>query len=153
MRRTAKLGAAVAAGTLAIAVPAFAKGPHHPFVNHPSHPATSHKCTAHNEAYTAFGTFVSWNATQSSNGRFSGTITVNVTRANHHARAQKGTQYTYTLSDTKVRFGKGANPPTAGDRVAIIGKITTIAKKCTDQSGAGTITVRKVDISAPKKGS
>jgi hypothetical protein len=150
MRTTAKLGAAVATGVLAIAVPAAA----HPVNAHPSKPdsAKSHKCVAHNVAYTASGTLVSWSATPTSDGRFSGTITVDVTRANHHAAGQKGTSYTYTLTNTRVRFAKGTNPPVAGDRVKLIGAITSVAKKCTDQSGAGTITVRKVDVSPAKKG-
>src|ERR1700693_869415 len=147
MRTAAKLGAAVAAGTLAIAVPAVAK-PAHPA--HPSPPAPSHKCTAHKVAYTVSGTFVSWAATLTGTDTYTGTITINVTKANHHAKPQKGTPHTYTLTNTKVTFGKGANPPAAGDRVVLIGKITEVAKKCTDQSAAGTITIGKGDISVPK---
>ena len=147
MRTAAKLGAVVVTGALAIAVPAAAK-PAHPA--HPSHPASSEKCEAHKVAYIASGTFVSWAATQTGKDTYTGTITVNVTKTNHHAKAQKGTQYTYTLSNSKVVFGKGANPPAAGDRVVVIGKITEVAKKCTDQSAAGTITVRKVEIRVPK---
>ena len=153
MRTTAKLGAIAAAAALVVAVPAGAKPPHATPPNHPSHPATSHKCTPHREAYVASGTFVSWTAAPSSSGKknhFTGTITVKVTKTNHHAAAQKGTTQTYTLNDTKVRFGKGANPPASGDRVVLIGAITTVAKKCTDQSGAGTITLRQVDIKLPK---
>lgn len=158
MSTGAKLGTVIAAGALAIAGPAAAKPAHPSHPNHPSHPATrtsrpaeSHKCTAHNEAYTASGTFVSWSATETGHNTYTGTVTVDVTRTNHHAKGQKGTQYTYTLDNTKVSFDKGANPPAAGDRVAVIGRITVVAKKCTDQSGAGTITVRKLDIKAPKK--
>jgi hypothetical protein len=147
MRRSAKLGMLVAAGALAIAVPATAK-PVHP--SHPSDPGTSHKCTTHKMAYVASGTFVSWSATQSADKTYTGTITVHVTKANHHAAAGKGSDVTYTLTNAKVSFGDGANPPVAGDSVKVIGKITEVAKKCTDQSGAGTITVRKVDIKAPK---
>jgi hypothetical protein len=143
------------AGALAIAVPAAAKPPHaipptHP--SHPSHPATpdSHKCAAHKEAYIASGKFVSWSATSTDGRHFTGMITVDVTNTNHHAKTQKGTTVTYMLSSTKVTFGKGANPPAAGDRVVLIGKITAVPKKCTNQSAAGTITLRKVDISVPK---
>jgi len=134
----------VAAGALAIAVPASAKP------DHPSHPAKSHKCTAHKVGYVASGTLVSWTANQTGKDEYTGTITVHVTKANHHAAAGKGSDVTYTLTNAKVSFGHGANPPRAGDRVHVIGKITEVAKKCTDQSAAGTITVRKVDINAPK---
>jgi hypothetical protein len=154
MRTGRRFALVVAAGALSVAVPAAAK-PSHPA--HPSHPAkptspsTSHKCTPHNQAYTASGTLVSWAATQTANGRFSGTITVHVTRANHHATGAKGTDVTYTLTNAKVTFGKGANPPTAGDRTKVIGKTTALAKKC-DQSGfTPTITVRKVDVKSAKQ--
>ena len=160
MRTAAKLGAVVATAALAIAVPAAAKVPHPGPAHHPAHPsppaterthpATSEKCTAHKVAYIASGTFVSWAATPTGKNTYTGTITVDVTKTNHHAKAQKGTQHTYTLDNSKVVFGKGANPPAAGDRVVVIGKITEVAKKCTNQGAAGTITVRKVDIHVPK---
>jgi hypothetical protein len=147
MRTAAKLGAVVASGALAIAVPAAAKPPH---PVHPSHPATSHKCTAHNVAYVAHGTVVAWGATQTGtpSGTWDGPITVTVKSANHHAKGATS----FMLHNTKVRLGKGVtNPPVAGDRVVVIGKITTVAKKCTDKSGAGTITISKVQVLAPKK--
>jgi hypothetical protein len=143
----------VAAGALAVAMPAAAKPGHpappsHPA--HPSHPAASHKCTPHNVAYTATGQLVSWGATQTGTGRYTGTITVHVTKANRHAAEAKGSDVTYTLTDARVKFGKGANPPTAGDRVKVIGKIASIGKKC-DQSGfVPTITVHKVDVHVAK---
>jgi hypothetical protein len=160
MRNASKLAALVAAGALAIAVPAAAKGPHPDPADHPSHPShpateqthpgTSEKCTVHNVAYIASGTLVSWAASQTGTDTYTGTITVDVTKTNHHAKAQKGTQYSYTLDNSKVVLGKGANPPAAGDRVTVIGEITEVAKKCKDQSGEGTITVRKVSIRVPK---
>lgn len=140
MRTIAKLGAVVAAGALAVAVPAAAK----------NHPPTSHKCAPHKVAYTASGTLVSWNATKSGKS-YTGTITVKVTHANRHAGPQKGTTYTYTLSNARASFAKRANPPAAGDHVVVTGTITTVAKKCTDQSGAGKIAVRKVDVTPPAK--
>jgi hypothetical protein len=150
VRTTAKIGAVVAAGALAVAVPAAAH-PAHPSKpsTTDSPPATSHKCAVHHEAYIASGTIVSWSAT-ATNGLYNGTVSVAVTRTNHHAAPQKGTTYTYTLTNAKVQFGKGTSSPYTGDRVKLIGSITTVAKKCTNQSSAGTITVRKVDVSAPK---
>jgi hypothetical protein len=76
---------------------------------------------------------------------------VHVTKANHHAAGAKGTDVTYTLTNAKVTFGKGANPPTANDRTKVIGKTTALAKKC-DQTGfTPTITVRKVDVKSAKQ--
>jgi hypothetical protein len=147
MRMGTRLALIVGAGAFAVAAPAAAKPPH---PAHPGHPPGSHKCTPHNEAYTASGQLVSWSAAQSGNGRYTGTITVHVTKTNRHAAEAKGTDVTYTLTDARVTFGKGANPPTAGDRVKVIGKVAAIGKKC-DQSGfVPTITVHKIGIHTAK---
>lgn len=148
MRTTAKIGAVVTAGALAVAVPAAAN-PAHP--SDPPTPPTSNKCAVHHEANIAYGTLVTWGATPTTNGLYTGSVTVNVSHTNRHATAQKGL-YTYTLPTTgaRVDFGKGTTSPYTNDRVKVIGSITTVAKKCTDQSLAGKITVRKVDLSAPK---
>ena len=53
--------------------------------------------------------------------------------------------------NTKITFGHGANPPAVGDRVTVIGKVTTVGKKCSNQGDAGIVTVHKVNIHAPKK--
>jgi hypothetical protein len=145
MRIIAKLTAVAAAGAVAVSLPALAVAH-----THPAHPSHSHKCTVHRVAYTAYGSLVSWSATENADGTYSGTIVVDVTKANHHAKGDRGKSTTYTLDNARVRFGKGANPPAAGDRVKVIGKITAVAKKCSDQSAAGTVTVRFVDVKAPK---
>ena len=149
MRTAFKLGAVVATGALAIAVPAAAKGPHHA-TSEGTSPATSEKCTAHKVAYVAHGTVLTWGATQTGtpSGTWDGLITVTVKSANHHAKGATS----FTLLNTKVRLGKGVTtPPVAGDRFVVIGKITTVAKKCTDKSGAGIITISKVHVLAPNK--
>jgi hypothetical protein len=141
------------AGALAAVAPAAAKPPHpaHPSLPaHPSHPSASHKCAAHKVAYVASGRLSSWTATQTGNGAWTGTITVRVTRSNHHAAGAKGSDVTYTLSNTQVTFGNGANPPAAGDPVHVIGKISELGKKCSPSGFAPTITVRKVNIDAMK---
>jgi len=138
--------------------------PSHPAApTHPSHPAppahpapptrpsTSHKCLPHDEAYIASGILVSWSATETGTRTFSGTITVHVTKANHHAAAATGSDVTYTLSNTTVTFGEGANPPTAGDSVRVIGRISELGKKCSQTSLAPQITARKLAVHAAKK--
>jgi hypothetical protein len=101
-------------------------------------------------AYIASGQFVSWAATQSGNGTWTGTITVHVARSNHHAVNANGDDVTYTLSNTTVRFGEGGSPPAAGDPVKVIGKVSEVAKRCTQPGSALPVTVRKVDIRAAK---
>jgi hypothetical protein len=127
---------------------------------HPAHPAKSKKCTPHSVGYKAKGTLVSVSLTQTAGSgtakrgddRYSGTLTVDVTKANH--QAPTGEQ-TYTLADVRVKFYDSdhnhvADDPKPGDRVKVHGKMTRLAKKC-DQTGfTSTITVRKVDFKAPK---
>jgi hypothetical protein len=160
MRTGRKVALIAAVGTFAVAVPAAAKPPgsapptdpaHPSHPAHPSdqttrsHPSASHKCVPHTEAYTASGPLMSWNASQTGTG-YTGTITVHVTKANHHAAGAKGTDVTYTLTNARVTFGAGATTPTTGDPVKVIGKTTVLANKC-DQSGfTPTITIRKVNV-------
>ena len=146
MRTTAKIGAVVAAGALAVAVPAAAN---------PGHTPTPHKCVTHNVAYVAHGTVSTWGATQTGTptGTWDGPITLTVKSTNHHVTM--GTT-TFTLLNTKVRLGKGVTSPGTLDRVSVIGKIAVAPKdpKCTSSTTTGTpvgtITVRKVDVRAPK---
>ena len=138
----------------AMVVPAQAKPPK------PDHPAKSHKCQPHKVGYKASGTLVTATITQTAGSatpergddRYSGSVTVDVTKANHHA--PKGEQ-TYTLDSARVRFydsdhNNVADEPQAGDRVKVKGKITRLAKKCDTSGFTSTITVRKVEFKPPK---
>jgi hypothetical protein len=153
MKPSPKLGLFAAIAALAVTAPAAARPGGHPtHPDKPSHPSQSHKCMAHKVAYIAKGTLVSWSATKNSDGTYSGAITVHVRNVNHHARSDKGTDVTYTLDHAKVTLGHGVmNPPTAGDEVKVIGKITTLAKKCDHTGFTPTITVRRVVVHAPTK--
>lgn len=149
--RLKTMGMIVAAGAFAVAVPAAA----HTTPAHPAHPSnsksgTSHKCATHEAAYIAHGTVMTWSATQTgTNGTWDGSVTINVKKTNHFAKGAT----TFTLTNTKVRFGHGAsNPPVSGDRVVLVGKIAVAPKKCTTTTGTapGTTTTRKVDVRGPK---
>jgi hypothetical protein len=139
------------AGALAIAIPAAAKT--HPTGTHGSsgtHPTQSHKCTAHSVGYTAYGKLVSWSLTKNTNGSYSGSLVVSVTKANHHAKGAKGSSVTYTVTNAHVTLGHGVTtPPAAGSKVKLIGKITTVTKKC--PYAIGTTTIRKIVVHAPAK--
>ena len=154
MRTCNRVALVAAAGVFAVAVPAAAKPPHpgHPtHPAHPTHPSTSHKCVPRNEAYIASGALVSWSATKNANGTYTGTVRVHVSKANHHASATKGNDVTYTLSGAKAAFGSGANPPMAGDPVKVIGRISVLAKKCSQTGFASKVTARKIAVHAAKK--
>jgi hypothetical protein len=152
----------------ALAVPAFA-GAHggppspgdHPSNQHGQSQAThgkSHKCKPHSVGYVVGGTLVADGLTQSagqatptdtSDDRYSGTLTLTVTHSNHFARALTG-QQTITLTNVRVSFGTGVTqPPPAGTRVQLIGKVTVVAKKCQDKSAAGVSTFKKVVFELP----
>jgi|1186.fasta_scaffold475256_2 hypothetical protein len=154
-----KIVVAVLALVAVAAVPAQAK-PGKPHPAHPAHPAASKKCKVHNVGYKAHGTLVSESLTQTQGAgtetrrddRYSGDVTVDVTKANHHAPT--GTQ-TYTLDNDRVKFYDAnhdhvADTPKAGDRVKIKGKISKLAKKC-DQTGfTPEINVRRVEFKPAK---
>ena len=149
MRATRGLVTIAVTAAFAVVAPAAAEPAHPAHPSHPprpSQPSTSHKCAGHKVAYVASGKFVSWAAAQNGGGTWTGTITVHVMRSNHHAAGAKGTDVTYTLSNTKVGFGNDANLPTAGDPVHVIGKISELGKKCIQSGFTPTITVHKVNI-------
>jgi hypothetical protein len=135
---------AVAGAALAV-VPAMAAkpatAPTHP--NKPNHPAHAKgMCKVkHVVGFNAKGTLIASNLTQTagadttsdtSDDRYSGTVEVNVTKANH--KAPTGDQ-TYTLDNSKVSFYNDANgqpvtTPVLGDIVHVHGKIGHAPKKC-----------------------
>jgi hypothetical protein len=145
----------VAAGALVIAVPAFAAKPPHPthpiHPAHPSHPAGGGKgkCAPLNRGYSARGTFGSDSLTPATkNNHYNGTLTVNVTKANH--KAPTGSQ-TFTLTNARVIFGKGVGTaPATTDTVALHGKITVLPHGCTSTTFTSTITVKDATIKVAK---
>jgi hypothetical protein len=117
----------------------------------------SHKCTPHRVAYVASGTLVSDTLTENANHTVSGEVTVEVLRTNHHARADKGTTKTYTVENAHVTLvvpdsdkdgTVAVDDLVAGDRVKVIGKVTTVAKKC--KAGESKLTVRKLVFHGPR---
>jgi ribosomal protein L31 len=156
MKRIALLVSLVA---LVAVVPATAAKPPHP--SHPAHPAHpahpgggqgggARSCTARHEGYNATGSLVTAALTPGTKkDRYDGTLTVDVTRANH--KAQTGSQ-TFTLTNARVRFGKGVSntAPAAGDRVMLHGTITVLPHGCATSGFVPVITVRNVTIKTPK---
>jgi hypothetical protein len=118
------------------------------------------KCQPRAVGYNARGTFVSSSLTQTAGAatpelgddRYSGSVTVNVAKANHKAPTA---DQMFTLDNAKVKFADAddngvADVPVAGDRVKLHGKITRLKRKC-DQTGfTPQVTVRKVQFKAPK---
>jgi hypothetical protein len=154
MKRTVTIVSALA---LVAAVPAWAVKPPHPthptHPTHPAHPSSGTKagCTAHNEGYRASGTLTSATlAAGTGTGKYSGSLTVDLTKADHGAPT--GSQ-TFTLTNARVRFGKGVDPtaPASGDRVTLHGKITELPHSCSTTGFTPTVTVRDVTIQVPHK--
>jgi hypothetical protein len=141
MKKIAVIGVFAA---LALVVPASA-APHYS----PAPPHGSHHCVPHNAGYNATGSLVSESLTADGHGRYSGTIEVDVARANHHGAT--GDQ-TFTLTGARVKFHHGVDPsaPVAGSRVKLHGKITALPKRCDASDFTPIIVVKKVDISKPQ---
>jgi hypothetical protein len=129
-------------GLLALVVPAQAAPNYAP--EPPAH-SHSHRCQPHSIGYNATGTLVSSSLTAEGNGRYSGTLVVDLSRVNH--RGASGEQ-TFTLSDTRVIFHHGVEPtaPAAGSRVKLHGKTTKLNGHCSSEGFTPTITVKKVDV-------
>jgi hypothetical protein len=109
-----------------------------------------HSCAARNEGYNASGTLMSATLTPATKkGHNDGTITVDVTRANHEAMT--GTQ-TFTLTDARVRFGKGVSStaPAAGSRVRVHGEVTVLPHGCSSTGFTATVTIRNLEIKQAK---
>jgi hypothetical protein len=100
--------------------------------------------------YNASGTLVSSSLTLAgAHDSYTGTIVVDVTRANHHSAT--GSQ-SFTLTGARVHFHHGvdATAPAVGSSVAVHGKITTLPKGCAVTGFTPTVTVHDVDIRAAK---
>jgi hypothetical protein len=111
----------------------------------------SHKCQAHNRAYVESGTVDSTTPStlaQNSDGTWSGTLVLDVNRANRAARADRGqtVTYTFTSATLDVVFDGGTTGFNAGEQVRLIGKIAATPKKCTAPSSAATPVFKRVVV-------
>lgn len=143
---------------------------------HARSPSRSHRCTPHGIAYVAAGTLKSQTLVLDGSGApgptvattsadrpakptYSGDVTIDVTRTNRHARADKGTTKTYTLDHARVLLALGdqngdgkvdLTDVLPGSRAKAIGTITKLGRHC-DQSGfAPQLTIQKLIVHAPK---
>jgi pyruvate/2-oxoglutarate dehydrogenase complex dihydrolipoamide acyltransferase (E2) component len=125
-----------------------------PNAHKPAAPATSHKCRPHAVAYRVAGTLVSGTLTRNDDGTYSGALVVHVSGANHHARADKGTDKSYTLDHVKVNLhGQDPAALAANSRVKLKGKVTKLAKRCDATGFTSTLTIRRASIKPPKTAS
>lgn len=105
------------------------------------------KCAPRAEATNASGTLVMATLRPHGHGRYSGTLEVNVTRANH--RAILTTDQTYKLTNARVMFHRGVNraAPAPGSGIKVSGTITVLPSgHCPIANFTPTITVTKVDV-------
>src|SRR5262249_35128287 len=130
------------------------KGRHGTF----GHPGSSHKGKPHKVAYVASGTLVSQTLAKNADRTYSGQVTVESKGTNHHGAGEKGKTKAYAVEKVRVTFGLrdtnsdgsvGLDDLKAGDRVKLIGKITTLAKKCSQGEFTPTTTIRKIVFHAP----
>jgi hypothetical protein len=146
---------AVAVAAMAV-VPALAAkpatAPTHPAKpDHPAHAKGMCK-PKHVVGFNAKGTVLASNLTQDAGAStYSGTVRVNVTKANH--KAPTGDQ-TYTLNHAKVSFyndtnGQPVTTPAVGDIVHVHGKIGHAPKKCQGPTNVITAITRVSFEQAP----
>jgi hypothetical protein len=168
MNQTKRILLSAAAVAVAAAVPASAHGPadHAEKAKGPKSEKThgtskskgkTKSCTPRKKGYVAAGTVEAAALTKNADGTYDGTLTVAVTKTNHHAGPHKGTSQTYTLDDAKVNLadadGNGtidAADALPGQRAKVIGKITVLKKRCDASAFTPTVTVRKATLRLPK---
>jgi hypothetical protein len=115
----------------------------------------SHKCKPHKVGYVASGLLESQTLTKNSDGSYSGALVVKVEHSNFHAKKTtlpnpvENVQVTFGLADTNNDGSVGTDDLAKGDRVQVIGKITTLAKKCDKKEFTAKITIRKIVFNAP----
>lgn len=165
------LGAVVAAGTL-LAAPAAGLAAKHG----PGKPAGKGKSTArgscaktHKVGYVVSGRLVSMTADDPATPASEATVTLTVTNANRHARRSgdiadqdatrrgvqvRGATYTVPAGDAyRLRLNgyEGADTPSPGDRVHVLGRVPLTKKRCTAEGTSvadryGTADVRRVFV-------
>ncbi len=125
-----------------------------------SHPGQSHKCMTYKVGYVVSGTLAEeqpTKLTKNPDGTYSGTLEVLVTHTNHHVAGGTGKTVTEKIENAHVTLGLADTDGDGvvelddlkkGDQVKLIGKITALSKKCS-QTGAGTITIRKIVFHPP----
>jgi hypothetical protein len=126
--------------------------------NKPSPSGQSHQCRPHKVAYVASGTLVSQTLTKNADGTYGGELTVKVTHTNHHAAGDNGTTKAYEVENVHVTFGLidtnndgsvGLDDLKEGDRVRLIGKVTTLSRKCSQSGFTAMTTIRRIVFHAP----
>jgi hypothetical protein len=135
-------------------------GSTHRSSNGSTHGSSGHsrRCHPHAVGYVASGTLLSQTLAKNEDGTYSGEVSVKVASANHHAALEKGGTLTLKvenvhlvlgLADTNNDEAVGLDDVKEGDRVTLIGRITTLAKKCDHKEFTPKLTVRQVVVNSP----
>jgi hypothetical protein len=116
----------------------------------------SHKCKPHRIAFIASGVLASQTLTKNEDGTYSGEVVLKeVTHTNYHARHQPvpttltKVHVVFGVTDTNSDGSSGLDDLKEGDRVHLIGKVTSIAKKCDKKGFEANITIRQVVFNDP----
>lgn len=120
------------------------------------HPQGSHKCKAHGIAFVLSGTLEKQTLVKNEDGTYSGEVTLkSISHTNHHAKGAKSpftvtkAHVTFGLADTNSDGSVGLDDLKEGDGVKLIGKITSLAKKCDHTGFEAKVTIRRVIFTAP----
>jgi hypothetical protein len=153
--RTRTFVTLAAAGAL-LAAPAIGQANKPAGKGKSSNSASAKSCKKLNVGFTARGTLVSVTPDIPATTDNEATVTLKLTSANGHARKSgkvKGFELTIPTSDAyvlKLNGYEGAETPSMGDKVKVVGKIALTKKRCApDKSTAeryGDVNVRRVTI-------
>lgn len=119
----------------------------------------SHRCVPRAVGYVASGVLVSDTLIEGANRTFSGEVTVEVKHGNRHARGETGTTKTYKVEGVHLTLAVpdrdndnvvGVDDLAPGDRVRVIGDVTTLAKKCAVGEFKPQLTVDKLVFHGPQ---
>jgi hypothetical protein len=139
------------------AAPASAHAPSAPG-DHPAPHGRSHRCAPHRVGYVAAGA-LSGQTLVLDGSAASGDVTIDVTSANRHARADKGRTTTYTLDHARVvlglddRNGDGGvdlADVLPGSRAKVVGTVTKLRGGCDRTGFAPTLSIAKLIVHAPR---
>jgi hypothetical protein len=120
--------------------------------------SNSHRCVAHSIAYVASGTLVSDTLLEGADHTYSGEVVLEVQHGNRHSRAALRTKKTYAVEDVHLTLAVpdldkdgvvGVDDLVPGDRVRLIGHVTTLLKGCAASEFTPKLTIRKVVFHAP----
>ncbi len=114
----------------------------------------AHRCMAHGRAYVVAGTVKSVKLEAESEAAkhptYKGELTLEVKRANDHAREAKGKTVEYAVSHVRLHGDVAVAGLAEGDWAKLIGKVSFMHKGCEAEGLTPEVTIRRIVAHAPR---